>query len=224
MIDRAAFKRDGALHVPAVLGAEAVAALRLQLSAQVEGRPGRRLRLPEPTLSLVRPLQNLAEQLMNRGVAFPVRAVLFDKTEDANWAVAWHQDRTVAVTERLAVEGFGPWSIKDGIQHVAPPISVLEGMTTLRLHLDDCGADNAPLVFASGSHNLGRIPATAAAAVAVRHKQVTCYAQAGDVWAYATPILHASAPTRSQRRRRVLQIDYAGDALPGGLTWLGVAS
>ena len=49
-----------------------------------------------------------------------------------------------------------------------------------------------------------------------------CYAAAGDLWLYATPILHASAASRSAQRRRVLQVDFAAAPLPGGLDWLGV--
>jgi hypothetical protein len=38
----------------------------------------------------------------------PVRAILFDKTPGTNWSLAWHQDRTIAVKERVLVNGFGP--------------------------------------------------------------------------------------------------------------------
>lgn len=155
--------------------------------------------------------------------AFPVRAVLFDKTPDANWIVAWHQDRTIVVREKVEVDGFGPWSTKDGLLHVAPPIDVLAGMATLRLHLDDCDDDNAPLTVALGSHRLGYVPAAEAAAQALALPQHTCHATAGDVWAYSTPILHTSARSRADRRRRVLQVDYAAAPLPGGLEWLGLA-
>ena len=37
-----------------------------------------------------------------------VRAILFDKTGDANWTVPWHQDRSIAVATRIDVAGFGP--------------------------------------------------------------------------------------------------------------------
>ncbi len=56
----------------------------------------------------------------------------------------------------------------------------------------------------------------------VRLGSKPCLAAAGDVWAYATPILHASAPSMSNRHRRVLQLDYAAVDLPGGLDWYGV--
>lgn len=47
-------------------------------------------------------------------------------------------------------------------------------------------------------------------------------AHAGDIWAYATPILHASDAALDPKARRVLQVDYAAFDLPGGLEWSGL--
>jgi hypothetical protein len=66
-----------------------------------------------------------------------VRAIYFDKSSDANWLVPWHQDLTLALRERLESPGFGPWSVKDGIPHVQPPVELLERMLTVRIHFDD---------------------------------------------------------------------------------------
>jgi hypothetical protein len=33
--------------------------------------------------------------------AKPVRAILFNKTPEANWSLAWHQDRTICVKENV---------------------------------------------------------------------------------------------------------------------------
>jgi hypothetical protein len=49
---------------------------------------------------------------------FPVRGILFDKIPDANWKVPWHPDVTIAVRERVEVDGFGPWSMKAEMLHV----------------------------------------------------------------------------------------------------------
>lgn len=152
----------------------------------------------------------------------PVRAVLFDKTADANWSLAWHQDRTICVRDRLEVDGFGPWTTKQGMQHVAPPFELLSDMITLRVHLDDVPATNAPLLIAPGSHKRGRVPVGSVDEVVRECGIYTCLADAGDVWAYATPILHASKTTTLAARRRVLQVDFARRELPGGLEWLGV--
>jgi len=151
-----------------------------------------------------------------------VRAILFDKHRDANWSLAWHQDRTVVVRRRIDVPGYGPWTVKAGLQHVAPPFALLERMVTLRVHIDPVLPGNAPLLIAPGSHKLGRIAEADIDAVAASCGQMACLAGRGDIWAYATPILHASDVARAPGRRRVLQIDYSADELDGGLEWLGV--
>lgn len=219
------FSRDGAALFPAAATAEEVAGLRERLDPAIDGRPGRRLPDDAATGDLLAaggPVGRIAAGLLG-APARPVRAVLFDKTSNANWIVAWHQDRTIVVRERIEVEGFAPWSTKDGLLHVAPPISVLEGMVTLRLHLDDCDDDNAPLKIALGSHRLGHVPAAEAAAKAESLPSFVCHARAGDVWAYSTPILHMSERSRGSGRRRVLQSDYAAAELPGGLVWRGLS-
>lgn len=155
--------------------------------------------------------------------ARPVRAILFDKTAETNWALGWHQDRTIAVKERREAPGFGPWSKNGGAHHVEPPFDVMSRMITLRAHLDACGDDNAPLLIAKGSHLLGRIPAETAADVASRLETLVCLAKPGDVWAYRSAILHASEASQVKSHRRVLHVDYAAFALPHELDWLSVA-
>lgn len=154
--------------------------------------------------------------------AMPVRAVLFDKTPGVNWALGWHQDRTVAVRARADLAGWGPWSVKAGIQHVEPPFAVIEQMVTLRIHLDPVPIDNAPLLIAPGSHRLGRIAEPDIDMAVRRCGSVACLAERGDIWAYATPILHASAASTGHAHRRVLQVDYTAVRLPPSLQWLGV--
>ncbi|MEJ5979616.1 phytanoyl-CoA dioxygenase family protein [Novosphingobium sp. PS1R-30] len=150
------------------------------------------------------------------------RAILFDKTASTNWSLAWHQDRTICVKQRREVDGYGPWTIKRGMNHVAPPYELLSRMVTLRVHLDDVPAENSPLLIAPGSHLAGAVPVEDYAVVVQQFGSFACLAKAGDIWAYATPILHASEATAMAGHRRVLQIDYSADDLPGGLDWLGI--
>ncbi|MEO0852690.1 MAG: hypothetical protein AAFY15_04210, partial [Cyanobacteria bacterium J06648_11] len=65
-----------------------------------------------------------------------VRAIAFDKTPTQNWAVSWHQDRTIAVRQRAELLGWDSWTVKDGTLHVQPPRFVLDAMATVRIHLD----------------------------------------------------------------------------------------
>ena len=151
-----------------------------------------------------------------------VRAVLFDKTAARNWALGWHQDRTIVVEERADVDGFGPWTVKAGLIQVEPPFAILERMVTIRVHLDPVDATNAPLRIVPGSHRLGRLPETSIKHVVEEHGERECLANRGDVWLYATPIVHGSRAADPPRRRRVLQIDYAAMDLPAPLRWQGL--
>ena len=56
-----------------------------------------------------------------------------------------------------ALDVYGPWSVKAGQPHVAPPFALLADMVTLRVHLDPVGPGNSPLLIAPGSHRLGRV-------------------------------------------------------------------
>lgn len=123
---------------------------------------------------------------------------------------------------RIDTDNYGPWTTKGGMQHVAPPFELLAQMVTLRVHIDDVPAGNSPLLIAPGSHNIGRISVDEYDRVVARCGVFACLAAAGDVWAYATPVLHASEASDLQGRRRVLQVDYSADQLAGGLEWLGV--
>jgi hypothetical protein len=190
------------------------------------GRAGLRLRALPSLRPHVMPsgaVGAIAASVLGPGCR-PVRAILFDKSRSANWAVGWHQDRTICVADRRKIGGFGPWTVKDGLHHVEPPFELLASMVTLRVHLDDVRPDNAPLMIAPGSHHLGRVPerdiADAVRACGTR----ACLAGAGDVWLYATPILHASEAAARPARRRVLQLDYAARSLPGGLKWVPICA
>jgi len=171
-----------------------------------------------PFLTAPGPMAVLASQLLGRP-ARPVRAIAFDKSPDANWALGWHQDRTINVAARAEVAGFGPWTVKQGHLHVQPPFALIEAMRTLRIHLDPVTPDNAPLEIALGSHREGLIAEPRIAEVVAARESRACLAAPGDVWAYATPILHASRRSASAGPRRVLQVDYSADRLPAPLEW-----
>ena len=217
------FERDGAERFPLV-AVEMLRDIEAIASGLEPDRAGIRLHGIEGLSALLTPgtaIGGVAAGAIGPA-ARPVRAILFDKTATANWSLGWHQDRTIVVAERREVEGYGPWTVKAGLQHVAPPFELLARMVTLRVHLDPVSADNAPLLIAPGSHRAGRAAEQDIDAVVAGCGVVTCLAERGDVWLYATPILHASETAARPQRRRVLQVDYAAEDLPHGLEWLGI--
>jgi hypothetical protein len=218
------FSDDGAQLFRSALTHDLLSLLEATLSHLPSDQAGLRLRGVEGLAPLLGPSGDIgrcAASVLGDGCR-PVRAILFDKTAATNWALGWHQDRTIAVTERVCVDGFETWSIKSGMLHVEPPFGILSGMVTLRVHIDPVPANNAPLLIAPGSHKFGRIPEENVREVVQRCGTVACLAEPGDIWLYATPILHASEATIAPMRRRVLQVDFSVGQLPGGLQWLGV--
>jgi phytanoyl-CoA dioxygenase PhyH len=222
--DAMTLRRGGAQRFAAALDCDALKAVETAVSHVPPGKAGARLRgvsALDPYLTIDGTIGAIAGSVLGPG-AKPVRAVLFDKTPLTNWKLGWHQDRTIAVQHRAEVEGYGPWSMKSGLQHVAPPFGLLAEMVTLRVHLDRVGPDNAPLLIAPGSHRRGRVAEADIRDVVEQCGIFVCLAERGDVWLYATPILHASDAAASPTRRRVLQIDYSARDLPAGLDWLGI--
>lgn len=149
----------------------------------------------------------------------PVRALYFDKSPEANWLVPWHQDLTLAMSERAEAPGFGPWSMKDSIPHVQPPVHCLERMLAVRLHLDPTDAANGALRVLPGTHRAGRLAAGSIQEMRARQVEHLCVAGAGDALLMRPLLLHASSRSDSPRHRRVLHLEYAAFDLPENLRW-----
>lgn len=163
-------------------------------------------------------IRQLVEPVLGHD-AFVVRGLLFDKVESANWRVGWHQDLMVPVARQVEAVGYSAWSTKAGVVHVRPPAEVLAAMLTLRVHVDDCPADNGPLEVLPGTHRLGIVPESNVRSVVEDHQAVTCTAAAGDVLAMRPLLLHASKSSTAPLHRRVVHLEFASRPLPGGVRW-----
>jgi ectoine hydroxylase-related dioxygenase (phytanoyl-CoA dioxygenase family) len=163
-------------------------------------------------------VHDLAEVCIGRA-AFAVKVILFDKAPGRNWSVPWHQDTAIAVKERIERMGWMGWSQKGGVWHVHPPDEVLEGMLTLRVHLDDCPAENGALLALPGSHRTGRMGEAALEQWRARGVPVACAIRAGGVLAMKPLLIHASRRAEVPSRRRVLHIEMASEELGDGIEW-----
>lgn len=218
-----AIRAEGYATLARVLMAREVESLRDHLArdvppnqAGVRGLLGRSAAVR--ALAGDRRIRQLVEPVLGPR-AHVVRSIFFNKTPQANWQVAWHQDLTIAVCARHAVDGYGPWSVKDGVPHVQPPVAVLEQMLTLRLHLDETDEDNGALWVAPGSHTAGRIDVQSAARMAQERGPVACPVVTGGAMLFRPLLLHASRKSASARTRRVIHLEFAAAALPGPLAW-----
>lgn len=152
--------------------------------------------------------------------AFPVRAVLLDNDPDAAWYLNWHQDLHIGVKKRLDAPGFSAWSVKNGILHVQPPVEYLSRMLTVRIHLDDCLAQDGALEVIPSSHYTGVLSKKRIDDMDARGSYQVCAARSGDVLLMRPLLVHRSSTARDEGRRRIVHIEYTSRMLPDGLEWV----
>jgi hypothetical protein len=184
----------------------------LDVACDTGNAPGRRLIFEPPAT-----LNALVRRLLPN--ARPVRVIAFHKTDTNNWTLSWHQDRAVALRERIETPGFTNWTNKAGIWHAEPPIELLERMLFVRVHLDPADTENGCLQLALGTHLLGKVAAADAEAIANAAPIENCIAQRGDVLFARALILHRSSPSRTNANRRAIRIDYCAEDLRPSLEW-----
>jgi ectoine hydroxylase-related dioxygenase (phytanoyl-CoA dioxygenase family) len=148
-----------------------------------------------------------------------VRAIFFDKTPERNWFVSWHQDKTVAVDRKVEMEGWGPWSVKEGICHVQPPSAVLDSMLTIRLHVDTSDEDSGCLRVIPSSHRSGILNQEEIERITATNSGILCVASAGDAVIMRPHILHSSRKSVGRHHRRVVHLEYSDYELPKGVHW-----
>jgi ectoine hydroxylase-related dioxygenase (phytanoyl-CoA dioxygenase family) len=229
----AVFDKDGFGILANAIDAETVSYLTNELAKL---KPSNSVRRKSETVYGVRNLLNLspairefsrsksvrkiAENFLGKN-AKVVRAIFFDKTAEANWKVPWHQDLTIAVKEKRETKGFTAWTRKAEIQHVQPPIEILEKMLTLRFHLDDADVDNGALKVIPKSHKGGRLSAAEIKLRRQANETLICSVKKSDCLIMRPLILHSSSAAATPKNRRVIHFEFSADDLPNGLDWYG---
>lgn len=173
---------------------------------------------PLVPLLLSHKIRSLVEPILGPH-ARAVRSILFDKPQDANWMVPWHRDFTIAVKGRKDMPGFGPWSVKAGIVHAQPPAEHMANMLAVRIHIDDCTAENGALEVLPGSHANGRLSGDAIHHMRISRPATLCAVPRGGCLLMRPLLVHASRPSLHPQHRRVIHIELSSDPLPGGLEW-----
>lgn len=179
----------------------------------------RRLLKTVPELKQVLFNQNLKDIVQSIDPkAFLSKAIYFHKAEDNNWYVTWHQDKAINVSKKVPVEGYKGWTQKDGVVSVLPPEEVNQATFTIRVHLDDTTEKNGCLKVLPGSHQ--RLLSTEEMNLITANSiPILCEVPAGGVQLMKPLILHASAKSTGQKRRRVIHLEFTSYRLPEGLEW-----
>ena len=158
----------------------------------------------------------IAKKVLGVG-AVPFRATLFDKSPVSNWLVMWHQDTALPLSKRRDTDGWGPWSVKDGVTYAHAPASALEQVLAVRIHLDDSTLSNGPLRILPRTHRAGVLTDDEIHALSERVNCVECPVQRGGLILMRPLVVHASSKSASEEPRRVIHIEYAAqrEVMPG---------
>lgn len=161
-------------------------------------------------------LKKLIKEIMGERY-FVVKSIYFDKPQSSNWYVSYHQDLTISVDKKMAIEGYGPWTVKQNQFAVQPPIEILENITTIRIHLDDTDENNGALRVVPESHskNIYR-PETINWE---KETEAICVVPKGGAMLMKPLLLHSSSRTTNNKARRVIHIEFSDRELPDGLNW-----
>ena len=148
---------------------------------------------------------------------FVVKSIYFDKPEDSNWFVSYHQDLTISVNNKVPLPNFGPWTIKQNQFGVQPPLEILQNIFTIRIHLDDTNTDNGALKVIPKSHLNGIFrPETINWNL---EQEVFCNVLEGGIMIMKPLLLHGSNKTINNKKRRVIHIEFSNLDLPNELNW-----
>jgi len=150
-------------------------------------------------------------------IFFIVKSIYFDKPEQSNWFIAYHQDLTISVNKQVELEGFGPWTVKQKQFAVQPPLHILKNIFTIRIHLDDTNENNGALKVIPKSHLKGVYrPETIDWD---NESETICSVKKGGIMIMSQLLLHASGRTTGNNRRRVIHIEFSNLTLFESLQW-----
>ncbi|ESU22255.1 hypothetical protein FEDK69T_22370 [Flavobacterium enshiense DK69] len=148
---------------------------------------------------------------------FIIKSIYFDKPETSNWFVSYHQDLTISVDRKEAVEDFRGWTTKNNQFAVQPSLDILENIFTVRIHLDETNKENGALKVIDKSH-LKKIYRPENINFETE-KETFCDVQKGGIMLMKPLLLHGSNRTKNKKRRRVIHIEFSSKVLPNNLNW-----
>jgi ectoine hydroxylase-related dioxygenase (phytanoyl-CoA dioxygenase family) len=191
------FEEAGACRIRDLLSRSELLALQ-RLNRMPPSRAGNRALLSLPWCKA------LAARMMSRlpqlSQLVAIQCTLFEKSAARNWLVAPHQD----LSSPVAMNSVKGRATSDGLRITRADPRTLAESVAVRVHLDDCGANNGPLRMMMGSHRNG-VLTQAKISESVRAKGVDLQiAHSGDAWMMSPLLIHASSKTTGNSRRRVL--------------------
>ena len=149
---------------------------------------------------------------------FIVKSIYFDKPENSNWFVSYHQDLTISVDRRVELDGYSKWTVKQDQFAVQPPLDILKNIYTVRIHLDDTDENNGALKVVPGSHLKGIYRAEDIDWS--NETEHVCNVPKGGIMIMRPLLLHSSSRSTNNNKRRVIHIEFCNQELQEELKWV----
>jgi ectoine hydroxylase-related dioxygenase (phytanoyl-CoA dioxygenase family) len=137
-----------------------------------------------------------------------IKAIFFNKNINHNWLVSWHQDKTIAVKEKISLPNFKNWTVKQGVPHAQPPLEILEKIITIRIALNNTDCHNGALKIIPQSHQLGILDRQEIEQITNLQTPLICSLKAGDALIMHPLILHSSSKSLNQSDRGTIHLEY----------------
>jgi ectoine hydroxylase-related dioxygenase (phytanoyl-CoA dioxygenase family) len=219
------FQRDGYVILPQLIEPDLIQQLQKAIAEYtrrqlVHGIRDLHRKIPEINdLAFSTLLLNILQQYSNSQKLQLIKAIYFNKNLDRNWSVSWHQDKTIAVKEKVSLPNFKNWTVKQGVTHVQPPLAILEKIITIRIALNNTDCHNGDLKVIPQSHQLGILDRQEIKQITNLQTSLFCSLKAGDALIMRPLILHSSSKSISQSDRTIIHLEYSSCNLPLGLEW-----
>ena len=142
----------------------------------------------------------------------PNRAIGFVKSKDSNWSLPWHQDRVIAMPEKIDDPQYSNWTRKSGIWHCEPTAKLLRHMVFAYIAFDEIIEGMGGLEVAEGTHLCGKISKEEIESYLSNAKLTNPDMTRGDVLLISALTLHRSAVITEMGQRRTLRMDFAKKA------------
>lgn len=219
------FLRDGYVIVPQLIDCNLIEQLKEAISYYLEIASVYNIRDLHRKISKINDLThsplilNTLKKYTNNQHFKLIKAIFFNKNLKYNWSVNWHQDKTIAVREKVDIPNFKNWTVKQGVPHVQPPLNILAKIVTVRIALDDTDRHNGALKIIPQSHKLGILNQQQIDRIIELQTPLICVLKAGDALIMHPLTLHSSNKSKSNNERGTIHLEYNSCNLPQGLVW-----
>ena len=138
----------------------------------------------------------------------PRRAVGFNKHQNQNWSLPWHQDRIIQMVEKTDDPNLTHWTRKNNVWHCEPSAERLAKIAFLYIAFDPMTTRTGQLELLERTHCHGKIKQTDIPQHIKTSRIAAPNLNRGEALFITSLLLHRSSVNQSDQPRRALRLDF----------------